>query len=56
MAAEDRARNLFADQPNHPDIQDTHLLLENVFQNEAQFLYQDETEDEVRALRSVTDW
>lgn len=45
---EDRIRNLFAEQPNHTDISDPHVMLMNVFENESKFDYAPETPEEVQ--------
>lgn len=45
---ENHYRQLFAENPNASEIQDPHLMLENVFEHANEFVYQDESADEVR--------
>lgn len=43
---------MFAEDSNNPELNNAHLLLENVFDHEDEFVFQDETEEEVRHRRA----
>jgi hypothetical protein len=51
---ENHFRHLFAEDSSNPQLGDAHLLLENVFQHEDEFVFQDETEDEKRVPKLLT--
>eukprot|EP01128_Nolandella_sp_AFSM9_P004727 TRINITY_DN2170_c0_g2_i1.p1 TRINITY_DN2170_c0_g2~~TRINITY_DN2170_c0_g2_i1.p1 ORF type:complete len:809 (-),score=217.66 TRINITY_DN2170_c0_g2_i1:6-2393(-) len=51
---EDRIRNLFAEQPNHPDISDPHVMLSNVYSGSQSFDYAPETEEEKSVPKILT--
>lgn len=51
---ENHFRHLFAESPSSSELQDAHLLLENVFMHENEYVYQDETEEEKRVPKVLT--
>jgi hypothetical protein len=44
---EDHYRQLFAEDPNNPELRDPHLMLIDVFENKDLFNYAEETPEEV---------
>eukprot|EP01122_Echinamoeba_exundans_P015092 TRINITY_DN7025_c1_g1_i1.p1 TRINITY_DN7025_c1_g1~~TRINITY_DN7025_c1_g1_i1.p1 ORF type:complete len:798 (+),score=227.94 TRINITY_DN7025_c1_g1_i1:99-2492(+) len=51
---ENHYRQLFAENPNSSEIQDPHLMLINVFDHSNEFNYQDESDDERRVPKLLT--
>lgn len=48
---ENRFRHLFAEDSHNSELNNAHLLLQNVFETEEEFVFQDEDEEEVRLGR-----